>query len=66
MLVVYEQDFFGQLRASGSGDFVSYALDGLSTGLQTSSVALQVFLNLAAQKSSKYRDNILIYREVWV
>ena len=36
------QDFFGQLRASGSADFGKYCMEGLSTGLQASSVALQV------------------------
>ena len=47
LLVLYDlitvvQDFFGQLRASGSGVFGKYSMEGLSTGLKESSVALQV------------------------
>jgi hypothetical protein len=41
-LVFVVQDFFGLLRSSGSAEFVQHAMGGLSSGLQSSHVALQV------------------------
>lgn len=50
-----EQDFFGQLRASGSGEFVKCAMDGMSDGLKASNVALQVCPCLFLSARSKVK-----------